>query len=327
MSDDPFLVAAVQAAPVFLSRAATVEKACALIAEAGARGARLIAFPEGFIPAYPLWVWFIPAGETQALRELYSELLDQSITIPSEATDRLCAAARDAGVHVAIGINERNSEASGTTLYNSLLYIGADGRILGCHRKLVPTAGERLVHGQGDGSTLEAYDLPIGRLGGLICWENYMPLARYAMYAWGVQIYIAPTWDRSEPWISTLRHIAKEGRAYVLGCCSAMRLSDIPDRYAFKDKYLPKNEWLNPGDSTIVDPDGKFLVEPVRNREEILYAEIDPRRLRGPRWQLDVAGHYGRPDVFQLTVRREARPMIRVMDGEEGAGGGPPHFP
>jgi nitrilase len=317
--DAPFLVAAVQAAPVFLDRAATVDKACTLIAEAGARGARLIAFPEGFIPAYPFWVWFIPAGNTHALRELYSELLDQAVTVPSDATDRLCAAAREAGINVAMGINERNAEASGSTLYNSLLYIGADGRILGCHRKLVPTAGERLVHAQGDGSTLAAYDLDlggyIGRVGGLICWENYMPLARYAMYAWGVQIYVAPTWDRGEPWISTLRHIAKEGRVYVLGCCSAMRRSDVPDRYEFKEKFLSDSEWINPGDSTIIDPDGKFLVEPVKNREEILIAEVDPRQLRGPRWQLDVAGHYGRPDVFELTVHREPRPMIRVEDG------------
>jgi nitrilase len=315
--DAPFLVAAAQAAPVFLDRAATVDKACSLIAEAGSRGARLIAFPEGFIPAYPFWVWFIPAGNTHALRELYSELLDQAVTVPSDATERLCAAAREAGINVAVGINERNAEASGSTLYNSLLYIGADGRILGCHRKLVPTAGERLVHGQGDGSSLAAYDTDIGRVGGLICWENYMPLARYAMYAWGVQIYVAPTWDRGEPWISTLRHIAKEGRVYVLGCCSAMRRSDIPDRYTFKEKFLSDAEWINPGDSTIIDPDGKFLVEPVKNREEILYAEIDPKQLRGPRWQLDVAGHYGRPDVFELTVRREARPMIRVEDGPE----------
>jgi len=316
VSDAPFLVAAVQAAPVFLDREATVEKACSLIAEAGARGARLAVFPEGFIPAYPLWVWFIPAGETQALRELYAELLENAVTIPSAATDRLCAAARDAGAHVAIGVNELNAEASGTSLYNTLLYIGADGRILGKHRKLVPTAGERLVHAQGDGSTLEVYDLDVGRLGGLVCWENYMPLARYAMYAWGVQLYVAPTWDRGEPWLSTLRHIAKEGRVYVLGCCSAMRRSDIPDRYAFKAKYLPESEWLNPGDSAIVDPDGKFLVEPVREREEILYAEVDPRRLSGPRWQLDVAGHYARPDVFQLTVRREARPVMRVIEEE-----------
>jgi nitrilase len=315
--DAPFLVAAAQAAPVFLDRAATVDKACSLIAEAGARGARLIAFPEGFIPAYPFWVWFIPAGNTQALRELYSELLDQAVTVPSDATDRLCAAAREAGINVAVGINERNAEASGSTLYNSLLYIGADGRILGCHRKLVPTAGERLVHGQGDGSSLAAYDTDIGRVGGLICWENYMPLARYAMYAWGVQIYVAPTWDRGEPWISTLRHIAKEGRVYVLGCCSAMRRGDVPDRYAFKEKFLSDAEWINPGDSTIIDPDGKFLVEPVKNREEILYAEIDPKQLRGPRWQLDVAGHYGRPDVFELTVRREPRPMMRVEEEKQ----------
>jgi nitrilase len=315
--DAPFLVAAAQAAPVFLERAATVDKACSLIAEAGARGARLIAFPEGFIPAYPFWVWFIPAGNTHALRELYSELLDQAVTVPSDATDRLCAAAREAGINVAVGINERNAEASGSTLYNSLLYIGADGRILGCHRKLVPTAGERLVHGQGDGSSLAAYDLDIGRVGGLICWENYMPLARYAMYAWGVQIYVAPTWDRGEPWISTLRHIAKEGRVYVLGCCSAMRRSDVPDRYTFKEKFLSDAEWINPGDSTIIDPDGKFLVEPVKNREEILYAEVDPKQLRGPRWQLDVAGHYGRPDVFELTVRREPRPMMRVEEEKQ----------
>ena len=309
----PFLVAAVQAAPVFLDRAATVEKACALVAEAGARGAKLAVFPEGFVPAYPLWAWSIPAGDTHGLRELYSELLEQAVTVPGPATERLGAAARDSGVAIAIGINEANVEASGTTLYNSLLYIGADGRLLGKHRKLVPTGGERLVHGQGDGSTLDVYDLPFGRLGGLICWESYMPLARYALYAMGVQIYLAPTWDRGEPWISTLRHIAKEGRVYVLGCCSAMRKSDIPDRYAFKER-LPggEDDWVNPGDSAIVDPDGKLVAGPVRGEETILYAEVDPRQLRGPRFQLDVAGHYGRPDVFELTVRREPRPMVRM---------------
>jgi nitrilase len=170
------------------------------------------------------------------------------------------------------------------------------------------------VHAQGDGSTLGVYDLPIGRLAGLICWENYMPLARYALYAWGVELYVAPTWDRGEPWTSTLRHIAKEGRVYVVGCCTPMRRDDIPERYAFKKTYLPESEWLNPGESAIIDPDGKFLVEPVRNREEILYAEVDPRNMKGPRFQLDVAGHYGRPDLFELTVHRSARPMVRVLD-------------
>ncbi len=311
----PFLVAAIQATPVFLNRDATIEKACSLIAEAGQAGAKLAVFPEGFVPGYPLWIWFIPPGKTNDLRELYTEMLDNAISVPSEATDRLCTAAREASVNVAIGINEVNTEASGTTLYNSILYIDSEGNIAGCHRKMVPTVGERLIHGQGDGSTLEAYDLPIGKLGGLICWENYMPLARYAMYAWGVQLYVAPTWDRGEPWISTLRHIAKEGRTYVIGCCSAMKRDDIPDRLDFKEKYLPEMEWVNPGGSTIIDPDGKFVVEPVLSREDILYAEVDPAKLRGPRFQLDVAGHYGRPDIFDLTVNREVHPMMRVVDG------------
>jgi nitrilase len=216
-----------------------------------------------------------------------------------------------------MGINEVNAEASGTTLYNSLLYIGPDGRILGCHRKLVPTVGERLVHGQGDGSSLDVHALPFGRLSGLVCWENYMPLARYALYAQGVEIYAAPTWDRGEPWLSTLRHIAKEGRVYVVGACSAMKKADVPDRLAFKSRFLTGgDEWVNPGDSVIVNPDGKLLAGPVRHEETILYAEVDPRQWVGPRYQLDVAGHYGRPDVFELTVHRAPRPMVRW--GEPG---------
>lgn len=317
MSDSPaspFLIAAVQATPVFLDRAASLRKACALIAEAGRAGARLAVFPEGFIPTYPLWTWFIPPYKTHELRELYTELLDNAITVPSRETEQLCEAAAAAGVNVVIGVNELNVEASATTLYNTLLFIGSDGSLQGKHRKLVPTVAERLVHAQGDGSTLRVYDLPIGRLAGLICWENYMPLARYALYAWGVQLYVAPTWDRGEPWTSTLRHIAKEGRVYVVGCCTPMRRDDIPDRYAFKNTYLPESEWINRGESTIIDPDGKFLVEPVRDREEILYAEVDPRNMKGPRFQLDVAGHYARPDLFELTVHRNARPIIQVLD-------------
>jgi len=311
VSSPSFRVAAVQAAPVFLDHDATVDKACELIAEAGRAGAALAVFPEGFIPAYPLWVWHIPAGRTHELRTLYAALVANAVTVPGLATERLGAAARDAGVAVTIGVNERNAEASGTTLYNTLLFFGADGSLLGAHRKLVPTAGERLVHAQGDGSTLQTYPLTVGRLGGLVCWENYMPLARYALYAAGVQLYAAPTWDYGEPWLSTLRHIAKEGRSLVIASCSAMRLSDVPDRYAFKAKYLGDAEWLNPGGSVIVDPDGKVIAGPAMREETILYADIAPAQLTGPRWQLDVAGHYARPDVFELVVHRGPRPLVR----------------
>ena len=305
----PFLVAAVQISPAFLDREATIGRACDAIAEAATRGARLVVFPEAFVPGYPLWVWSIAAGRTQELRALYAELLDQSVTIPSPAVDRLCEAARSTGTYVAIGVNERNTEASGTSLFNSLLFIGADGAILGVHRKLVPTAGERLVHAQGDGSTLIAYDTPLGRLGGLVCWENYMPLARQALYDVGVHLYVAPTWDRGEPWLSTLRHIAKEGRVYVIGCCSAMRIDDLPDHFSFKGSAsVSADGWINPGDSVIVDPDGKVLAGPLHERQEILLAEVDPQRIVGPRWQLDVAGHYARLDVLALERRGRARP-------------------
>jgi nitrilase len=309
-----FKVASVQATPVYLDREATIDKACKLIATAGSEGARLIVFPEAFIPNYPDWVWTIPPGEKGLLDDLYSELLSNSVTIPSDVTDRLCKAAKLANAYIAMGMSERNVEASGASLYNTLLYIDSQGEILGKHRKLVPTGGERLVWAQGDGSTLQVHDTPLGKLGGLICWENYMPLARYSMYAWGTQIYIAATWDCGQPWLSTIRHIAKEGRVYVIGSCITMRKDDIPDRYStMKQKYYADmDEWINVGDSAIVNPEGHFIAGPVRKQEEILYAEIDPHMMQGPKWMLDVAGHYARPDVFQLTVHTDARQMMRV---------------
>ncbi len=289
-----FVVAAVQAAPVFLNREAMVDKACELIAEAGHNDASLVAFLESFIPAYRDRVWAVPAGEEAILNALYTQLMTNAVEIPSPATQRLCQVAKRARVHVVMGLTERNTEASGGSLYNSLLYIDATGDILGKHRKLVPTGGERLVWAQGDGSTLAVYDTPFGRVGGLICWENYMALARYALYAWGTRIYIAATWDRGEPWLSSLRHIAKEGRVFVIGCGMALRVDDIPDHFDFKQRfYQPAGEWINVGDSAIVNPDREFIAGPLREQEAILYAEIEPAQMRGPKWMLDYAWHIG----------------------------------
>jgi nitrilase len=319
----PFKVAAVQASPVFLDRDATVAKACRLIVEAGQLGARLAVFPETFIPAYPDWVWYVPVSERPMLNDLYGELLDQSVTVPGDVTRALGEAARQARVHVVMGVNERNAESSGASLYNSLVYIDDQGELVGRRRKLVPTGPERMVWAQGDGSTFNTWESPLGRIGALICWENYMPLARFAMYAWGTQLYLAPTWDRGEPWLSTLRHIAKEGRVHVVGVCQALRVSDIPDRFAFKRFYPADREWANTGDSAVVNPDGQFIAGPVSKKEEIVIAEVAPAKQRGVKWSLDVAGHYGRPDVFQLTVNRELRPMIRVVEDGGSAGVAP----
>lgn len=307
----PFTVASVQATPVFLDLQASLDKACELILEAGAGGARLAVFPECFLPGYPLWSWFVPPHASRELRPLYAELLDNAVRVPGPEIARLADTARTAGVHVVMGLNELNVEASGTSLYNSTVVLGADGRLRGHHRKLVPTVAERMVHAAGDGSTLEVVDLDDMRLGALICWENYMPLARFAMYAWGAEILAMPTWDRGEPWTSTLRHIAKEGRVVAISACIPLRREDVPDRLAFKAAHLPDIEWLNPGGSAIVDPDGKFLAGPSFEAEAILYAEVDPSLWRGSRYQLDVAGHYGRPDIFDLRIDRRAHAMVR----------------
>ena len=321
---ETFRIAAVQAAPVFLDLDATIEKACGLIAEAAAGGAKLVAFPEAFIPGYPLWVWFIPPGKTHPLRALYSRLHANSVSIPGPAVRRLAEAAGDLAVTVAIGVNERNSEGSGTTLYNTLLYLGADGTVLGRHRKLIPTAGERLVWAQAAGNDLEVFDLSFARVSGLLCWENYMPLARYALTAWGEQVHVAPTWDRGEPWTSTMRHVAKEGRCFVVGVCQALHKEHVPDDLDFKAEYLAGIEgWINPGLSLIVDPDGKIVAGPLEAEEGILYADVAADQLVGPRWQLDAAGHYARPDVFQLQVLRDPRPFITErsrIDEDAGAG-------
>ena len=306
-----FTIAAAQATPVFLNREATTEKACDLIMEASHKGAQLIAFPEAFISAYPDWVWSVPPSQA-SLNDLYVELVENAVTIPDNTTEKLCQAAKESGIYVIIGVNERNTESSNASLYNTILYIDSEGNIMGKHRKMVPTGGERLVWAQGDGSTLDTYDTPFGKLGGLICWENYMPLARYAMYSWGTQIYVAPTWDSGEPWLSTLRHIAKEGGMFVIGCCIAMKVDDIPDHYEFKKLYKKDKEWVNPGDSVIVNPKGEFIAGPLSMEEGILYAEVNLKQIPASKRILDVAGHYARPDIFRFIVNRKANAIMQM---------------
>jgi nitrilase len=306
------IVAAIaQITPVFLDKEATIEKAILAINEAADKGASLVVFPEAFIPGYPEWVWTNPPGKKNLTNPLYEALLENSITVTDSSVEKICMAAKKAKAFVVMGINEKNSDASAASLYNTILYIDNKGNLLGKHRKLVPTSGERLVWAAGDGSTLESYTTEIGVLGGLICWENYMPLARYAMYAKGVQIYAAPTWDHGEVWLSTLRHIAKEGGMFVLGACMPMKVSDIPDKFEFKKQYESTKEWINPGDSVIINPKGDIIAGPLHKTEGLVYAELDFALIAHCKWSLDTAGHYARPDVFNFSVNRKAN---KIMD-------------
>ena len=317
METEKFTIASIQAAPVFMDRDATVDKACRLIAEAAQNGARLAVLPEVFIPGYPDWIWNLPAGKIALNQALYGKLLEQSVTVPSEATERLCAAAKAAHIYVVVGINERNASASGGSLYNTQLFIDDEGNILGTHQKLVPTLSERTIWAFGDPSTLQLFDTPLGRLGGLTCWENYMPLARYTLYSQGINLYAAPTYDESTTWQATLRHIGREGRTYVIGCCMAYTKASVLDALPELAPYYESvGEWVNSGNSTIVDPDGTVLAGPLHQAEGILYAEVDPKKLQGTKWNLDVAGHYARPDVFSLSVQKSPNPIIHWNERE-----------
>ena len=296
-------VAAVQDAPVFLDLAATLDRALDRIASAAEQGAELVVFPEAFLPTYPDWVWRTPAWSTAA-EDLQQRLHEQSVDVPGPVTQRLGEAAARHGLHLAMGVNERD----GGTLYNTVVYLAPDGRLLGKHRKLMPTGGERLAWGMGDGSTLEVFDTAIGRLGGLICWENYMPLARAALYARGIEVYVAPTWDNSPVWVPTLQHIAKEGRTFVVGVNFCIRAADLPDEVPHKqDLYDGDNDWLSKGNSTIVDPFGRILAGPLVGETGILVADLDLDLLPRARAQFDVVGHYSRPDVFTLDVDTRSR--------------------
>lgn len=303
MSRRELVVAAVQASPVFLDREATVEKACRLIAEAAAKGASLIVLPETFVPAYPAWVWTLPLTRRADVSALYRALVENAVDVPGPVVERLGAAARAANAWVSIGINERNATRSGTTLYNTNLLFSPDGELRERHRKLMPTGAERLVWTPGEAVPLRVHDTSLGRVSVLTCWENYMPLARYALYELGAQIHLAPTWDKSEQWLASMRHIAREGRVYVVSVCQCLHRDEVPDAFPFKDTFPAASPWFNTGNSVVIDPDGVVLAGPLAEREETLYVTLDAGRTSGSRWIFDAAGHYDRPDLFTFAMR------------------------
>ena len=305
-------VAVAQAAPVLFDREATIEKSCRLIREAAAQGAKLVLLPEAFIPAYPRGLSFgiVVGSRSPAGRDLWLRYWNNAVEIPSPATDVLGRAAREAGIYLAIGVIERDNEFSGGTLYCTLLYFGPDGRILGKHRKLKPTAAERLIWGEGDGSTLTVIESEYGTIGGLICWENYMPLARMAMYGKGVQIYLAPTADARETWQATMRHIALEGRCFVLGCNQYVTKDMYPKDLAGYEELVGQPDVMCRGGSVIISPLGESIAGPLYDEEGILYADLDLADVARSKLDFDVVGHYARPDVFQLLI--DERPKASV---------------
>lgn len=305
-------VAVVQKPPVFLDRTNTIALAVDAVGQAAGAGAQLVVFPETFIPGYPAWIWRLRPGTDMALCEkLHAQLLENAVSLDGAQLAPLFSAAREHGVTVVCGMHERDTQFSRGTLYNTVVTVGPDGTLLNRHRKMMPTNPERMVWGMGDASGLKPVDTPCGRVGALICWENYMPLARYALYAQGVEIYVAPTYDAGERWIATLQHIAREGACWVIGSGCALRASDLPSAMPGRSELYPNaDEWINRGDSAVFAPGGKRVAGPLSGELGILYADIDLAQVASARRSLDVAGHYARPDLFEVTVRTTAaRPV------------------
>ena len=306
MSEPHFGAAVVQAAPVAFDVEATLEKAERLTAEAAAGGARLVVFPEAFVSCYPRGITFGAAvgSRTDEGRAWFRRYWESSVDIPGPVVDRLGTIAREHDVHLVIGVIERD----GGTLYCTAVFLSPAGEYLGKHRKLMPTAAERLVWGFGDGSTMPVLDTPLGRLGAVICWENYMPLLRTSMYSKGIQIWCAPTADARDTWVASMRHIACEGRCFVLSANQFATRGDYPADYPLDAE---PDEVLCRGGSVIVSPLGDILAGPETGGEGILHAELDLARIAEAKYDFDVVGHYARPDVFTLLVDESPATLVQ----------------
>jgi nitrilase len=308
-------VAVVQAGSILFDRERTLQKAADLTLEAARRGAQLVLFPEAFIGGYPKGLDFGArvGSRTTAGREQFRVYYESAMQVPGPCCDQLGSLAREHSVDLVIGIVERERG----TLYCTVLFFAPDGRLRGKHRKLMPTASERLVWGFGDGSTIPVLETPVGRVGAVICWENYMPLLRMAMYAKGIELYCAPTVDDRETWLPTMRHIALEGRCFVLSACQYLRRSDCPAAYDLA-QAAEADAALIGGGSVIVNPLGQVLAGPHRDGEAVLTADLDLGDLARGKYDLDVTGHSARPDVFRLTVDETNRSAVRRADPESG---------
>ncbi len=300
-------LAIVQTAPVFLDKLKTLELAVSRVEEAAAQGAQLVIFTECFIPGYPAWIWRLrPGGDWGLSETLHQRLLNNAVNLEAGDLQPLCEVVQRHQLTVVCGIEEIDSELSQATLYNSVVTIGPEGNIINRHRKLMPTNPERMVWGFGDASGLRVVETAAGRIGSLICWENYMPLARYALYSQGIELYIAPTYDSGDGWLGSMQHIAREGGCWVVGCGNLMHASDIPEDFPEKDRLYPDaDEWVNPGDSVVIAPGGDIVAGPMRCESGVLYYNVDTEKAQIAKRALDVAGHYSRPDLFQLQVNNQ----------------------
>jgi nitrilase len=306
-------VAVVQAAAVPFDTEACIDKAVRLIGEAGATGAKVVVFPEAFVVGYPkgLGYGLVVGARDAAGREEFRIYLEAAIEVPGPHTQRLGEAAAAHGTYVVMGVIERELG----TCYCTVLFFGPDGRLLGKHRKLMPTALERIIWGFGDGSTLTAVDSPYGRIGSVICWENYMPMLRMAMYSKNVALYCAPTADDRDTWLSTMRHVAMEGRCFVLTACQFIRRKDFPANVRVSLGDSPDSVLMR-GGSAIVSPLGKVLAGPHFEGETILTAILDLDEIGRGKFDFDVVGHYSRPDVFQLSVNEAPMRAVVSSTGE-----------